>query len=170
MVSGKWWECGIAIYCRLQRKLQERSSTVKICRKENAPRYRRDGITSYLLVAESTVGARSLTTSLVEMEQGGWQRPHSHPVEQSYFIISGEGVMLVGEASQRVTAGETVFIPSGTMHGLVNDGPGVLCYLSAGAPPFGGPDEKKLWPIEPVKPQESCRRKRSGDDDGIAAK
>ncbi|MBN1757196.1 MAG: hypothetical protein JW863_02695 [Chitinispirillaceae bacterium] len=40
---------------------------MNILTKEHAPQYRRDGITSGLLVAESTRNARYLTTSLVEM-------------------------------------------------------------------------------------------------------
>ena len=120
---------------------------MKIVTRKSAPRYERDGITSYLLVAESTTGAKHLTTSLVEMTPGGKQHLHQHPAEQSYHIISGEGLMSVGGESQQVKQGDTVFIPSDTSHGLVNDGPGVLVYLSAGSPPFGRDDEKSLWPL-----------------------
>ena len=126
---------------------------MNILRKNSAPRYQRDGITSWLLVAESTAGARHLTTSLVEMSPGGRQHLHRHATEQSYFIISGEGLMQVGEQTERVQPGDTVFIHSDTVHGLINDGSVVLMYLSAGSPPFGRESEPELWPLGPEMPE-----------------
>ena len=115
--------------------------------KEQAPQYERDGIRSYLLVAESTTGAKHITTTLVEMNHGGLQKPHSHETEQCYIIIEGQGLMRVDDDKQIVNAGDTIFIPSNSLHGLENTGKGVLKYLSAGSPVFGCEKEKKLWPI-----------------------
>ncbi|NLX06050.1 MAG: cupin domain-containing protein [Phycisphaerae bacterium] len=122
-----------------------------IVNKSNSRRYQRDNITSYLLAAESSTGAKHITTSLVEMDAGGRQHVHSHPTEQCYFIIEGAGEMTVGGQTQPVTAGDTVFIPSNAPHGLVNTGGGVLRYLSAGSPPFGAKAELELWPLGPVE-------------------
>jgi len=66
---------------------------MKIITKEKAPQYERDKIRSYLLVAESTVGAKHITTTLVEMEPGGIQKPHHHETEQCYMILEGKGIM-----------------------------------------------------------------------------
>ena len=121
---------------------------MKVVRKENSPRYERDGITSYLLVAESTTGAKEITTTLVEMKPGGRQRVHSHENEQCYMILEGAGKMTVAGETRTLRAGETVFIPSNAPHGLVNTGKGPLIYISAASPPFGAPKEKEYWPMK----------------------
>jgi mannose-6-phosphate isomerase-like protein (cupin superfamily) len=122
---------------------------MKIITASRSPRYRRDGITSYLLVSEITTGARRLTTSLVEMQPGGRQHVH-HKTEQCYFILSGRGEMTVGNEKKTVSAGEVIFIPSKAPHGLKNPGKGVLKYYSAGSPPFGKEKESELWPLRPA--------------------
>jgi len=122
---------------------------MKISRKENAPRYRRDeGITSYLLVSARTTGAERLTTTLVEIEPGGRQRLHAHRPEQTYHILEGAGIMTVGEETQRIHAGMSIFIPSNAPHALANDGEKTLRYFSAASPSFERSDLESFWPIE----------------------
>lgn len=121
---------------------------MKITDKNSARRYKRDNITSYLLVSEEATGAKHITTTLVEMEPGGKQHVHSHDTEQSYFILQGNGTMTVGNETAEVKEGMSVFIPSNEPHGLVNDSSGVLIYLSSGSPPFGKENELKLWPLD----------------------
>lgn len=57
-------------------KLAEDS--MHILRKSTTPRYKRDDITSYLLVAEGTCGAEKIAITIVEMEPGGFQHLHPH--------------------------------------------------------------------------------------------
>lgn len=121
-----------------------------VLRKDEAPRYERDGITSYLLMSEMTTGARTITTSLVEMQPGGKQHIHAHPNEQTYMILEGHGVMTVGEETLEVSQGESIFIPSGRPHGLRNNSKSMLRYLSAASPAFGMNMEKELWPLPPL--------------------
>jgi mannose-6-phosphate isomerase-like protein (cupin superfamily) len=120
---------------------------MKIMTAKTAPQYERDKIRSYLLVAESTVGAKHITTSLVEMQPGGIQRPHHHGTEQCYMILEGRGVMEVNGEQSEVAAGDTIFIPSNHVHSLVNSGPVTLKYFSAGSPVFGAANEYELWPL-----------------------
>jgi len=122
---------------------------MKIIRKETAPRYKRDSITSYLLAGSTTTGARYVTTTLVEMDPGGIQKVHAHPTEQCYMILQGQGRMTVADTCQQVKEGDTIFIPSNTPHGLENTAPTVLRYLSAGSPTFGD-REPDLWPLPPL--------------------
>jgi mannose-6-phosphate isomerase-like protein (cupin superfamily) len=123
---------------------------MKIISKSHAPRYRRDGITSYLLIAGITTGAKTITTSLVEMRPGGRQRLHHHKTEQCYFILSGRGEMRVGNNKKTVKKGDVIFIPSNAPHGLINSGKGILKYYSAGSPPFGKKNEPLWWPLPSV--------------------
>ena len=120
---------------------------MKIITKENAPQYERDNIKSFLLVAESTVGAKHITTSLVEMEPGGIQKPHHHETEQCYLILEGKGVMEIDGEKADVGPCDTIFIPSNSLHSLYNKGKTKLKYLSAGSPVFGMENERELWPI-----------------------
>ena len=123
---------------------------MRVLRKETAPRYKRaEGIISYLLASARTSDAEHLTTTLVEIEPGGNQRTHSHSPEQIYFIIEGTGAMSVGTETEKVCAGDCIFIPSGFDHGLTNDGAVKLRYFSASAPTFSRDELFDLWPIDP---------------------
>jgi mannose-6-phosphate isomerase-like protein (cupin superfamily) len=114
---------------------------------KNTRKYKRDNITSHLLVSEVSTGSKHITTTLVEMDIGGRQHIHSHETEQSYFIIEGTGLMQVGNDVCEVNKGDSIFIPSQEKHGLKNTGNGKLIYFSAGSPPFGREKEIELWPI-----------------------
>jgi mannose-6-phosphate isomerase-like protein (cupin superfamily) len=119
-----------------------------ILRKGKSPRYVRDeGITSYLMASPRTCGAKQLTVTLVEISPGGEQRIHRHDPEQIYFVFEGSGLMTVGEREERVVAGDCVFIPPDTRHGLRNDGQSGLKYVSATAPPFTREELKSFWPL-----------------------
>lgn len=120
---------------------------MQISRWNTSPRYERDGIVSYLLVSGATTGSIHLTTTLVEVQPGGLQRVHSHENEQCYFVLEGEGLITVGDETDRIRPGDCVFIPSGTPHGLVNDSNGVLAYFSAAAPSFGDGILKDWLPL-----------------------
>ena len=122
---------------------------MKIIRKESSPQYVRDNIRSFLLVAESTVGAKHITTSLVEMEPGGIQKPHHHETEQCYMILEGKGIMEIDGEKAAISAGDTIFIPSNCVHSLLNESQTTLKYFSAGSPVFGLEKERALWPLKP---------------------
>ena len=123
---------------------------MKVLRRRSSPRYRRpEGITSFLLVSSRTCGARHLTTTLVEIQPGGFQRVHSHDPEQIYFILEGRGFMRVGEDEREVEEGDCVFVPPGAAHGIENRAKAVLRYFSAAAPAFGEGDLASLWPLAP---------------------
>lgn len=119
-----------------------------ITNKKNTRKYSRDNIISHLLVSEVSAGSKYITTTLVEMDINGVQHIHSHVTEQSYFIIEGKGLMMVGNEECEVGKGDSIFIPSNEKHGLKNTGDGKLIYLSAGSPPFGKDKEIEFWPIE----------------------
>ncbi|MGA2915545.1 MAG: cupin domain-containing protein [Sedimentisphaerales bacterium] len=110
---------------------------MNITKKNASPRYQSEGITSYLLVSEITTNSRYITTSLVEMNPGGKQHIHSHETEQCYYILEGEGLMTVGRETQKVAAGDCIFIPSNEPHALNNNSQSVLKYFSADSSLFG---------------------------------
>jgi mannose-6-phosphate isomerase-like protein (cupin superfamily) len=120
---------------------------MEILREMTAPRYQRDNITSYLLVSAGTCDTEHLTITLVEMAPGGLQRLHAHEPEQTYFILEGSGMMTVGSERRPVQAGDCVFIPSNSPHGLENTGGAILRYLSAASPSFTKEECAQFWPL-----------------------
>lgn len=52
---------------------------------------------------------------------GGSIPIHEHVPEETYFVISGNGKMTLGNEVFSVKAGDLVLVPSGISHGLHND-------------------------------------------------
>jgi len=129
-----------------------------VLRINSSPRYKRDNITSYLLVSEDTCASENLTITIVDMEPGGVQHVHSHDPEQMYFIMEGSGLMTVDDEQQQVEAGECIFFSSFSRHGLKNTGGTVLRYLSAASPSFKKDESRKLWPLESLDEENKGRR------------
>jgi len=124
---------------------------MKIVRKDIVPRYKRDNITSALLVSTLTTDAKNLTVSIVEMEPEGVQHVHSHEPEQMYFILEGTGEMTVGNDTRDVQKGDCIFFHSNAPHGLKNTGKAILRYLSAASPSFTVKECQDLWPLPSLK-------------------
>ena len=123
---------------------------MNIQHQNTSPRYKRDQITSYLMVSKRTCGAEKLAITIVEMEPGGFQHLHSHEPEQMYYILEGSGIMTVDGEERSVEAGDCIFFPSFAEHGLKSIGDSVLRYLSAASPSFTMEQCNEWWPLEPV--------------------
>ena len=129
---------------------------MNVLTRNSAPRYQRDGITSYLLVSKRTCDAENLSITLVEMEPSGFQNVHKHEPEQTYTIIEGSGVMTVNGEQRYVKPGDCIFIPSWAEHGLQNSGGTVLKYLSDCSPSFTQQKCVDWWPL-PSLDEEKAR-------------
>ena len=63
--------------------------------------------------------------------------PHYHEVlEEIYYILSGTGVMTVGNEQQSVKAGDAVYIPKQQRHTLTNTGAEPMQLLLVCGPAF----------------------------------
>ncbi len=56
------------------------------------------------------------------LEKGKTIESHVDPMEEIYFIMSGEGQMTVGDDTRRVVPGDAIWIPAGSPHSLLNTG------------------------------------------------
>ena len=83
------------------------------------------------------------------MPIGSEQPIHSHEPEQCYYIIKGQGLMIIEDESKEVSDGDAVLIPSNRKHGIKNIGNTILEYLTANSPVFSEEYEDSLWPAEP---------------------
>jgi mannose-6-phosphate isomerase-like protein (cupin superfamily) len=59
---------------------------------------------------------------------------HSDPMEEIYFIMSGEGEMTVGNDSRHVVQGDAIWIPVGSSHSLLNTGQVDCIFLVIASP------------------------------------
>ena len=50
--------------------------------------------------------------------------PHEHPTHEFYFVMTGRGVMTVGDEDRAVGPGDLVYIPPDTVHSLRPTGGG----------------------------------------------
>jgi mannose-6-phosphate isomerase-like protein (cupin superfamily) len=72
---------------------------------------------------------------------GGATIEHYHRTsEEIYLFTGGMGRMHLGEEEGPVRAGDTVVIPPGTRHKLVNTGPEPLVLLCCCSPPYSHDD------------------------------
>jgi mannose-6-phosphate isomerase-like protein (cupin superfamily) len=105
-----------------------------------APQRELDGLVSHILLEEGDAPGGELSITWVDVEPGSEQKPHSHDPQQVYVITRGEGRMRVGDDEREVSAGQMVFIPPNTEHGIVNTGEETLTYVSAATPAFAVTD------------------------------
>lgn len=126
---------------------------MKTVKRELSPRYKKDKIESFLLVSSKTTNSKNLCVTVVEMKPDGFQNIHSHKSEQVYYILEGEEIMTVGVNEHVVKAGDCIFIPSQTKHGLKNTNETILKYISAASPSFTVKECEEFWPLASISEQ-----------------
>lgn len=58
----------------------------------------------------------------ITLPPGKGAATHYHPeAEESYYILSGEAQMMLGEDQSKVTAGDAILIPTGVPHKIWNE-------------------------------------------------
>jgi len=93
------------------------------------------GIGGYVkrLVNPATTGSVNLGTSILFLNPGEEVVMHSHEYEEAYFIISGQGKMILENEIIILEKNLSVYVPSNSLHGQKNDGEEtltILCSLS----------------------------------------
>src|SRR6516225_5604810 len=59
---------------------------------------------------------------------------HHQELEEIYYVLSGTGLMTVGEESHKVVPGDAVYVPRGSRHTLENTGAEPIRLLVACGP------------------------------------
>ena len=68
-----------------------------------------------------SVPGREAVTALVEFQPGATVGPHTHPGEEIAYILEGTLVLeQEGKPAVTLNAGQTFFIPAGTVHNATN--------------------------------------------------
>ncbi len=74
--------------------------------------------------------------AIARLEIGKTIEAHEDPMEEIYFIYSGEGEMTVGEETRAVKTGDAIWVPTGALHALRNSGRQELVVLVVASPVY----------------------------------
>ena len=84
---------------------------------------------------EAIGGAKFHSFSHVVIPAACHSRPHYHPVaEETYYILAGEGRMVVDGREMRLVPGDALLIQPPEVHQIFNDGEGDLEFIAVCAP------------------------------------
>ncbi|MFI4931566.1 MAG: cupin domain-containing protein [Burkholderiales bacterium] len=73
--------------------------------------------------ADVSVPGREAVVARVEVAPGGVAGWHTHPGDEISYVMEGEAtLMIAGQPSRKVKAGDGFVIPAGTVHNAQNDG------------------------------------------------
>jgi len=91
-------------------------------------------------------GLSAISSAFVSVDPGAISPRHWHDAtEEIYMIVSGCGMIYLGESTQRVSPGDCVSIPLGLVHAIGNPGPEPLLMWVATSPPY---DERDDFEVE----------------------
>ncbi len=89
-----------------------------------------------IMIDRETMGAKNLVMGWGELQPGRAIKPHVHEVEEeAYWILSGEGMAIIGDERFKIEPEMSIFVPTGTSHQFINTGSAPLRWIWAMAPP-----------------------------------
>jgi quercetin dioxygenase-like cupin family protein len=98
---------------------------------------------SRLLITERTVAGNRSTMGYSVFKAGMETADLSHSVEELAFVVSGRGVIRLGDHRLEVHAGQALFIPTRVWHTVVNDGDSDLVMVFSFPSPDYPPTERR---------------------------
>ena len=96
------------------------------------------------LIHSESCGADGICAGLWWLHPGEECETDIHPdAAEIYYVVSGKGILRLGDETYEVRKGMTVYIPMGVEHQTRNTGDEDLCYFWAFAPPPSGPSKRE---------------------------
>jgi len=96
-----------------------------------------DGSLISELVRPERGGSRNVSVAVGVIEPGERTRPHRHTEsDEVYYVLSGKGVVTLGEKCYAVGPGSCVLTPAGHVHSVRCTGNEALRILCICAPPY----------------------------------
>jgi mannose-6-phosphate isomerase-like protein (cupin superfamily) len=89
------------------------------------PEHWRPGVETRMVVS-AVNGAAQLCIFEQWVAPGTGAPTHSHPVEEVLTVRAGEAEMWIGDERAVVSAGQSLVVPAGRLHGFRNSGKSVL--------------------------------------------
>jgi quercetin dioxygenase-like cupin family protein len=95
------------------------------------------GIRSEQIVWPRNAPDARVTITRVTMEPGATSSRHAHPhSEQTWIVERGAATLLMaGDRTDAIRAGDVVRTPAGEVHGVANTGEELFVYLAVTTPP-----------------------------------
>ena len=98
-----------------------------------------------LLVSKENCRAEHISAGLFWLAPGHETVADIHPdAEEIYYVVSGEGKLVMDGEEFRVSEGMTVYISAGVEHQSFNDGDEELIYFYAFGPPPTGAAKQQV--------------------------
>jgi len=87
-----------------------------------------------------------LPYSMAVAEVACGERSYRHRLEQAevYYVLRGQGLMHIDEATRAVGEGDAVLIPAGAVQWIENTGAGTLQFLALVSPPWTADGDERL--------------------------
>ncbi|WP_213414273.1 cupin domain-containing protein [Xylanibacillus composti] len=64
------------------------------------------------------------------IEAGGASTPHTHTEEETFYIVEGQGLMIIESEEREVQKGDVIYIPADHNHVLRNIGNDTLTFIT----------------------------------------
>ena len=85
---------------------------------------------TYYLVDQRKGPSRRITCGFTTVYPTGTTTGHTHDdMEECYYFISGEGIMVVGEDEFPIKTGDCVYVPPGEFHTTIQTGTQPLSFV-----------------------------------------
>jgi quercetin dioxygenase-like cupin family protein len=76
----------------------------------------------------------NLKTLVVKLQPGGEIPLHTHPTLELFYIMEGEGIVTINDTEQKVTPGDAIYAPTGSVHGIRNESSEDVYFIANFAP------------------------------------
>ena len=104
---------------------------------DTEPFITKDGSEIRELLAHRNSSIRQQSLAEARVPVGATTELHLHPkTEEIYYILEGEGLMVINQEERRVRPGDAIAIPPGAQHQITNDGTVSLRFLCCCAPGY----------------------------------
>jgi mannose-6-phosphate isomerase-like protein (cupin superfamily) len=127
---------------REKRSSRKRSAAVDVVNRDSIEKFTtKDGsaIREILAPANSSLRAQSLAEATLRPGQSTEKHLHVK-TEEVYYVLSGSGLMEMGEEKRKVGPGDGIAIPPGSEHRLKNTGGENLVFLCCCSPAYSHDD------------------------------
>ncbi|MEK6270370.1 MAG: cupin domain-containing protein [Planctomycetales bacterium] len=105
----------------------------------------KDGSEIRELLAHRNSCIRNQSLAEARLPAGRATMPHLHPqAEEIYYIIEGQGEMILAHEKRTVVPGDAIAIPPGVPHQIINEASEPLSFLCCCAPAYEHEDTVML--------------------------
>jgi len=93
--------------------------------------------TAIELINSSLAGSKKLSIAIILIEPGMKSTMHFHKkTEEVYYILEGIGEIYIDTFKSKIVKGDTILIPIGLKHQIINNNSSLLKFISIDAPIF----------------------------------